>query len=429
MFNRKKAIPDTGILTYSLRGLAYSHFSTSYAELYSYRTENRVQVISDRIDSLAAAAEQMSATIQEMAASIQSANHEQQQVSGHVDNGRQTLNRAMSAIAGAEQAISRLAGTVHELSGRVENINRAIGVISEITEQTQLLALNASIEAARAGETGRGFAVVAAEIRNLAQRTRLSAGEIKEAVDTLQKGMQETARAMEQSLQSVMTGLQAAREIEQPMNSIESGTTTLTGILTNLAAASQEQAAVTEEMAANASSVAETAHFAGELDKEATDHTNLSRQVLGVSWDYLATRLDTGRAGLPGFLAGRVVDHARWISRVLAVLRGKTESSADLTDHHACQFGRWYHNEGRREMEQLDQASREIYAAIDEPHRRVHQCGLAALESHRAGQDDSVYGHISCLTEASRQIIDLLMQLIDSVIAANNGSMRQTAAN
>ncbi|MBE3587864.1 MAG: CZB domain-containing protein [Thermoanaerobacteraceae bacterium] len=408
------------IINQALRGLAFSFFATSYAELYTFRTENRVAAISERMDNLAAAAQELSATIQEMAGSIQTATDEQNLVSSSVNAGSKALETALEKIAGAEGSISRLAEVVRDLARRVEHIEQAVTVITDITDQTHLLALNASIEAARAGDAGRGFAVVAGEIRNLAERTRHSADEIMQAVSQLKGGMHQTAAAMEESTGAVLEGLQLARGIAEPFNRIETSTNTVTRLMHDLSASSQQQAAVTQEVAASVSSVAANTNFAGELARESREQSDFAEQVLGQSWSYLFTQLAGSDTGLPGFLAQRVVDHARWIAGVIKALRGE-EAAAGLADHRSCHFGRWYYGEGLRLGQEMGREVQEILAALEEPHRQVHQCGLQALESHRRQLGNETYEHINCLTKSSREIIRLMMELIDRIIALQEG--------
>src|SRR5690606_592575 len=100
--------------------------------------------------------------------------------------GQQSIGRLMQSINGLSQELGQVKDRVYATAERSQNIGAVLDVITDVAEQTNLLALNAAIEAARAGEAGRGFAVVADEVRKLAQRTNDSAAEIQTIIAELQ---------------------------------------------------------------------------------------------------------------------------------------------------------------------------------------------------------------------------------------------------
>jgi methyl-accepting chemotaxis protein len=118
----------------------------------------------------------------------QSVQHSRMQVTGAVAGNDDVQNQLRESERAAEHAIeviNRVAGAIEVLHGSSKKIEQVIGVIAEIAEQTNLLALNAAIEAARAGEQGRGFAVVADEVRSLSRRTGESAHQVRQWVSEL----------------------------------------------------------------------------------------------------------------------------------------------------------------------------------------------------------------------------------------------------
>lgn len=119
------------------------------------------------------------------------------QASEAVASGQQTAQTANGKVARLAQTLENTSGAIKQLAEEAVSIGAVLDVIQGIAEQTNLLALNAAIEAARAGEQGRGFAVVADEVRSLASKTQQSTEDIKQRIDTLQKGVNESVEAME----------------------------------------------------------------------------------------------------------------------------------------------------------------------------------------------------------------------------------------
>lgn len=115
------------------------------------------------------------------------------------EDGQQVVDKTISAMQQLSAKISDSCGNIETLNSNTVNIGQILDVITSISQQTNLLALNAAIEAARAGEAGRGFAVVADEVRNLAHRTRDSAQQVQKMIEELQVGAREAVTIMTDS--------------------------------------------------------------------------------------------------------------------------------------------------------------------------------------------------------------------------------------
>jgi methyl-accepting chemotaxis protein len=126
--------------------------------------------------------------------------------------GEKVIGEAVAGIESISTSVTQTSKVITSLGGHSDVIGRIIGVIRDIADQTNLLALNAAIEAARAGEQGRGFAVVADEVRKLAERTSRATEEISATVRTIQGETGEAIQAMESARHAVTLGVDKANQ-------------------------------------------------------------------------------------------------------------------------------------------------------------------------------------------------------------------------
>ena len=134
--------------------------------------------------------------------------------------GGQTVRQTVAGMEGIQRTVFATAEKVRQLGRHSQQVGEIVQVISDIAEQTNLLALNAAIEAARAGEHGKGFAVVADEVRKLAERSAASAKEIAALIADMQSGIEEAVEAMQVGTREVETGMDRARMAGQALEQI-----------------------------------------------------------------------------------------------------------------------------------------------------------------------------------------------------------------
>lgn len=163
--------------------------------------------------------------------------------------------------------------TINDFAQQASAINSVVEVINAISEQTNLLALNAAIEAARAGEQGRGFAVVADEVRNLAKRTQDSTLQIRDQISQLQQTSNQSLQAIKQGMQSSEQVTEHTQLSVQSLNQIQHKFAEISGGNHQVAAATEEQGSVVEH-------INESAHL---IAGSAADiHNNAQQQIIAI---------------------------------------------------------------------------------------------------------------------------------------------------
>ncbi|MCL6427632.1 methyl-accepting chemotaxis protein TlpC [Bacillus subtilis] len=215
-----------------------------------------------RIENSESSLKQASADIRDISANTAAIADKGQLAQSKADIGQKEIANVQAQMDAIHQSIQKSGEIIHQLDGRSKQIEQILSVITQIADQTNLLALNAAIEAARAGEQGKGFAVVADEVRKLAEESQQSAGQISKLIIEIQKDMNRSARSVEHVKTEAAEGVtmiqrtrDAFKEIAAATGEISAEISDLSASVTNISASAHQ---INDSFAANTAVIKES---------------------------------------------------------------------------------------------------------------------------------------------------------------------------
>ncbi|MCR5758473.1 MAG: cache domain-containing protein [Selenomonas sp.] len=212
-----------------------------------------VESASSNIESLSQSMERFKKTIEHAGKVVAAAK-------GQADSGEKAVTGAVKQMELIEQSVSQSAQVIEELGRESDKIGTIVDAISEIAEQTNLLALNAAIEAARAGEHGRGFAVVADEVRKLAEQSSSSAGEISSLIGSIQDKARNAVAVMQDGVSQVQNGVGA-------VNGAGNSFKDIAGMVEQVVGETADMERTVASLANNAGTIAEAINKISEMSR------------------------------------------------------------------------------------------------------------------------------------------------------------------
>ena len=198
------------------------------------------------LQEVASAMTEMTASIQEVARNAARASEMSAKTRENADDGKEKVRLSLESAQALRNLSLTLKHNMGDLQEKTDAISQIMGVISDIADQTNLLALNAAIEAARAGEAGRGFAVVADEVRKLAEKTMISTADVGKATTAIAKSMHESMDAVDSAVAQVEKSTELAAQAEEALEKIVTEAEFSANEIRSIATACEEQSATSE---------------------------------------------------------------------------------------------------------------------------------------------------------------------------------------
>lgn len=241
-----------------------------------------VEQAATQVNSVATASEEMSTTSSEIAQNCVRVAKSSENANQSANTGEIIIRETIAVMNRINDRVKQSAQIIKNLGMRSDQIGEVVGLINEIADQTNLLALNAAIEAARAGEHGRGFAVVADEVRKLAERTTEATKEIGDTIVAMQNETKHAVVSMEEGVNEVELGATEAAKSGDALQDILGQVNTVTTEINQIAVASEQQTATTNEIANNIQQISEVIH---DTAKRIQGNANAASQLAGLSKD------------------------------------------------------------------------------------------------------------------------------------------------
>ena len=230
---------------------------TAQAQSISAELLGAAERQSKEIEETTAQVLQVSRSISEVSSTAEEGARVAQRSLSAADKGRAAVQNSISGMNDIREQIQETSKRIKRLGESSQEIGEIVELISDITEQTNVLALNAAIQAASAGEAGRGFSVVAEEVQRLAERSGEATKQIGAIVKTIQADTQDAVAAMEKSTTGVVEGAKLSDAAGQALSEIDFVTKNLAQLIQTISQATQTQASATTKVAQNMQDILE----------------------------------------------------------------------------------------------------------------------------------------------------------------------------
>jgi methyl-accepting chemotaxis protein len=237
--------------------------ASDHLSMAAEEADQASRVQSEATTGTAAAVEQMAVSISTVSEAAESVVQLARESLHETDRGKDTLSALTGEMQGIDAAVRDITNAVGQFVQHTGSITSMTQQVTDVAEQTNLLALNAAIEAARAGEQGRGFAVVADEVRKLAEKSAVTAKQIDEVTATLNRESEVVAQALAKGAQSLESGQAHVKRVVDALNDARQAVTRAVSGVEGICASVKEQTAASNDIARNVEQIAQMTEKSG----------------------------------------------------------------------------------------------------------------------------------------------------------------------
>ncbi|MCD8553939.1 methyl-accepting chemotaxis protein [Seleniivibrio sp.] len=368
------------------------------------KVRDSVEQNAEMATQVAAAGEEMGATIGEISNSAMESAEKAKATVELAKEGGYSINVAKESSENMAHIIAKLEREIATLTDKASQIGNVISVINDISEQTNLLALNAAIEAARAGEAGRGFAVVADEVRKLAEKTQSSTKEIEIMVSAMTGSIKEVSQGAAEVVSALDGQKGATDNAYNNFQTILKAIEELDSLVSGISAAVSQQSAATAQIMNNVNIVAHNSDMTKDVVLALVNDTDmLLNSIKSISDKYSSYSL-TNKAY---YFAAAKIAHIN-LMKGLFDCYSKNQCNISLPTHTTCSFGQFYYGKG---MEMFNNDS--DYKAMEEPHKNVHTMAHKIMDLIKSGKKHEAEHLLPEMEAMVRNFIAMLERLIN----------------
>jgi methyl-accepting chemotaxis protein len=357
---------------------------------------------------VAASGNELATTITEISGVITESAEKAQYAVNVASQGADKMseNNAKAEIVG--ETMNLLASDIKQLETEALKIGDVLGVINDVSDQTNLLALNAAIEAARAGEAGRGFAVVADEVRKLAERTKVATEEIGSVVKSITDSIRQASDMSAKTSQAVASQLSKNSEVGESFATVAEEMSEISEFIGNIAHSMTQQVEASSLIAENIESFRQDSELLDKLGDTLGSSIGLLMDSIN-KIDQSVTHYKKGDTAAM-FIRAKL-GHVNVLKAMQTAVINK-QADMKIPDHANCMFGKAYYSE---EYQKTFAGDRD-YKAIEGPHKMAHKYADQVVAAVRSG-DSQVHHRLREFSGAVEDFKYAMNNMIEKLLS------------